>query len=248
MAKAIPAERSSLPPSVSSASSDSLLVFANPDKVGAGAKSGAAPYMPFWPFRFLLCGPPHSGKRNAALNVIVRLDPPPSHIHIIHADTDTKEYEVLQTISPTTMYSPDDPPNFSELSTETDGSPGRPLVIIDEIATKTLPKHSREALQALLGYGSTHKNTSVVCQYQNLTSIDPMMRRCFNLFALWPHVDDAVVNLAAHRVGVPPEEMTELLSLCKKPTDFIVVDISRAPSDPYRFRLNLMMPINRVAS
>ena len=232
---------------VAATATPTLLVFENPDKMGAGSRSGKEPFMPAWPFRMLLTGPPHSGKRNAALNIIVRLDPPPSKIFVIHLDPNTKEYDMLSDIAPTETFSPDDPPNFSELE-EADGATGRPLVIIDEVASKLMPGEARKALTQLLTYGSTHKNTSIMMMYQNLTSVDPAQRRCFNLFALWKNADDAVVNLAAHRVGVPPEEMGDLMSLCKKPQDFIVVDTTRSPADPYRFRLNLIHPINRISS
>ena len=233
------------PPATHRAHAPSLLVFENPDKVGAGERSGKEPFMPTWPFRMLLTGPPHSGKRNALLNIAVRLDPPPTKIFVVHLDPSTKEYEILSDIAPTEMFTPDEPPNFSELE-EDDGGNGRPLVIIDEVASKLMPTQARKELTQLLTYGSTHKNTSVMLCFQNLTSIDPAQRRCFNMFAIWPNVDDAVINLAAHRVGVPPEEMSDLMSLCKTQQDFIVVDTSRAPSDPYRFRLNLIYPVNRV--
>src|SRR4051812_36553491 len=71
-----------------------MLIFKNPDKVGGGA-SGREDWLPTWPFRMLLTGPPASGKRNALLNVVTRLDPPPDRIIVVHLDKDTKEYDIL---------------------------------------------------------------------------------------------------------------------------------------------------------
>lgn len=86
----------------------SLLIYPNPDK-GGTRPSGDGPWMPKWPFRLLLSGPPGSGKRNMLLNLVFRLAPPPSAIHVCHYDPTTKEYEELETIGvPVYMYSPDD--------------------------------------------------------------------------------------------------------------------------------------------
>lgn len=219
----------------------SLLIFENPDKQNNGARSGAPLWMPPWPFRALLIGPPGSGKRNAALNIIFSLDPYPTHIHIVHIDDETKEYKVLEDIGcPVTYYTPDDPPDFSSV----DG--GHDLVIIDEVGSKMLGPEAQKTFAYLLGYGSTHKSCSIICMYHNLTSIDPDHRRKFNFFCIFPHVDTAVLTTTAARIGVPLEEMKSLMTLCPKQTDFLTVDASKAPSDPYRFRKNLISPVNRV--
>lgn len=235
MLKAIPAEK--LPPPRVAEIKQNLIIFDNPDKVGSGQPSGEPPWMPSWPFRALLIGPPGSGKRNAALNLIWRLDPPPSHIHIVHIDADTKEYKTLEDLADVTMYTPEDPVSFKELEGD------RPLVIVDEVPSKMLAGEPLRELTQLLTYGSTHRSCSVIMMFQNLTSIDVAQRRMFNFFCIWPNVDDAVLNLTAHRIGVPPEEMKELMSICRHPRDFLTVDASRQPNDPYRFRLNMMYPI-----
>lgn len=244
--------------------SDTLLIYSNPDKIGTGGKSGKGRYMPKFPFRALMCGPPGCGKRNTTLNLIMRLDPPPTSIHIIHIDPETTEWDLLKKICPVYFYTPDDPPNFAELDSYTnaevpDYDPNRPkrpnmtggvreraLAIIDETPTKLLSKEALKELQSIMGYGSTHKNIAVLFMYQDLTSCDPYVRRMFDFYCLWKSPDSGAMQLAATRVGVPFDELEELMSACQKKTDFITIDATRHPDDPYRFRLNLIYPANRV--
>lgn len=72
--------------------------------------------MPGWPFRLLLAGPPGVGKRNLALNLMFRLEPPPSAVHIVHYDPETQEYDELETLGvPIFYYSADDLPTIENL-------------------------------------------------------------------------------------------------------------------------------------
>ncbi len=224
---------------------DRILVFDNPDKKSNGAPSGRAEWMPLHPCRIGLFGPPGCGKRNTLLNLIMRFDPPPVDIRVLHLDPETQEYEILKSIIPPDgefeYYTPDDPPSFSELDGEK-----RSLVVIDETPTQAMNKQALSELDRLLAYGSTHKSCSVVFSYQNLTSIIPSLRRSFSHFVLFPCVDHQVVTLAAHRVGVDPTELFDLLTLCRGPHDSITIDATRPPDSIWRYRLNLMFPVYRA--
>lgn len=112
-----------------------LLVFGNPEKKGA-SPSGPGLHMPGWPFRLLLAGPPGSGKRNLALNVIYMLDPPPTAIHIVHYDPDTVEYDQLEELGvPLYFYEAKDFPTFENLADPDPPAPG----------DTALPSAAREA-------------------------------------------------------------------------------------------------------
>jgi hypothetical protein len=221
---------------------DRILVFKNPDKEGSGSKSGAPAWMPSWPFRMLCTGPPGSGKRNAALNVAVRLRPAPDRIMVLHIDPESREYRVLEKLvgkDNVHYYTPDSPPNFEEI----EGGNVKTLLIVDETPTKALTVKDRTSIERLCNYGSTHKNCSILFSFQDLTNISPSIRRAFNHFVLFRGPDDAMIKLAAHRTGVPPEELQELMTLCTKSTDSIWVDSSVRPDSPWRYRLNLSQPI-----
>lgn len=256
-------------------SGDCLIIFRNPDKMGGG-NSGIAVWLPKWPFRMLLSGPPGCGKRNMLLNVIMRLRPAPTKILICHLDPSTTEYDVLKDLCPIEYFTPSNPPNFSNImkaSKDSDEGEGegengdegegegengdegedeerdpdeRTVVIIDETPTKSLDKKSRESLERLCNYGSTHKNTSIMMCFQNITDISPQIRRAFNQYVLWRQPDTGATALAAHRVGAPPDELSELMSLCTEPHDSIWVDCDQHPDSEWRYRLNATNPIHRV--
>lgn len=93
-----------------------LRIYENPDKVEP-RPSGPGPWMPMWPFRALFAGPPGVGKRNMILNLIDRLEPKPSAVHLVHIDPDTVEYDVLQEIGcPIYIYDPSDFPTAENIS------------------------------------------------------------------------------------------------------------------------------------
>lgn len=220
---------------------DRVMVFANPDKKGHKTKSGVAEWLPAWPARMLFTGPPNSGKRNALLNVVMRMEPP-DRIMVLHIDPESKEYRILERLvgkENVTYYTPDDPPKFEEI----EGDDARTMLIVDETPTKSLAKKDQTDIERLCNYGSTHKNCSIFFCFQELTNISPNIRRSFNHFVMQKAADDAMVKAAAHRIGVPPEELMDLLSMCKKPTDNIWVDATVEPKSRWRYRLNLTRPI-----
>lgn len=234
---------------------DRLLVLPNPDKRGTGRRAGKAAWMPTAPCRILFVGPPGSGKTNNVLNIALRFEPKPTRIMVLHLDPDAREYKILEKVAPVSYYTPDQPPDFKDLqdpdearAAAKDGEePPRTLLIVDEVPTKALDKAGKSALERIANFGSTHKNTSILFSFQNLTSIEPTIRRAFNHFCLSPSADSGSTQLAAHRIGCSEEELKDLFGLCRAPTDSIWVDTTRNADQPLRFRLNILVPILRCA-
>jgi hypothetical protein len=247
-----------------------LLVFQNPDKLGARA-SGPDDAMPGWPFRILFSGPPGCGKRNLLLNVVFRLRPLPSSIHVVHYDADTREYEELETLGrPIYYYTPADFPTIDNITNpdpppigDTADSPEEdplqvpednlgsdPLVIIDEVTDDVLPNaEMKQRFERLMNYGSSHRNCSVMCSIQSLVNIPAKCRRGFNHFCLWKQPDETASALAANRAGVPVAMLRELFEgLCTDPHDSIWVDTTKHPDSPWRLRLNFLWPIRATST
>jgi hypothetical protein len=250
-----------------------LIIFDNPDKL-RGRKSGPEPYMPDWPFRLLCAGPPGCGKRSLLLNLITKLSPPPSAVHIVHYDVNTAEYEVVEMLGcPVYTYGAEDFPTMDNIenpdpvpigdsevrdsSDEDDPGPvdvagaaaESPLVIVDELTKDTLVGESLLRFERLMNYVSTHKNCSVICSIQAITSLPPACRRGFNQFVLWPQADLAATAMAATRCGVPPEMIQEMFrELCTKKHDSVWIDCAAEPDSPWRFRLNFKSPIRAAAT
>lgn len=73
---------------------DSLVIFPHPEK-DTKYPLGAEDYMPMSDSRILLSGMPGSGKRNVILNIIYRMRPVPSVVHLVHSDPYTMEYDCI---------------------------------------------------------------------------------------------------------------------------------------------------------
>ena len=96
------------------------------------------------------------------------------------------------------------------------------LVVVDDMELKTLKKEQRMALDRLFGYVSTHKNISVLLCSQDPFNVPPIVRRCSNLWVLWPGRDVDAVQTCARKCG---EDLQEKFRLCQSPKDSIWIDL-----------------------
>ena len=94
---------------------DEYNIYDNPEKK-LPRRLGDEPYMPLSTTRLLLSGLPGCGKRNLIMNIVDRMDPAPSCIHIVHCDPETTEYDNLALLGcPVYTYSPYDFPTFENI-------------------------------------------------------------------------------------------------------------------------------------
>lgn len=244
---------------------DALIVFPNPEK-GTRFRLGEKEYMPMSSSRILMSGMPGSGKRNVILNLIHRMSPKPSIVHLVHCDPSTIEYDCLPEIGiPLLIYQPSDFPTANNIdnpeieqddesvseSDDEDGSPREPkkplqnpLVIIDEVTSDQLGRLGQHRFERMVNHVATHKNTTVICSIQSLLNIPAKCRRAFNHIVLWKQADNMVNQMAAQRAGVPTETLDDLFGLCTEPHDFIWVDLDTHRDSPWRYRLDFLYPIS----
>jgi hypothetical protein len=248
--------------------SDSLVVFPNPEKPSK-LRLGTEDYLPDVTSRILLTGPPGSGKRNVILNVVLRMVPPPSYAHVVHCDPDTTEYDILgESGIPFSIYSPADFPTLNNLDTphldvpeggsvggEDDEAtarkpilPRNPVVIVDEAPADSLSKSSAYRFERLVNHACTHRGTTLLCSIQSATNIPARVRRGFNHYVVWPQPDAQLNDMIARRCGVDVETIQDLFQLLRNPYEFIWIDLDAQPASPWRYRLNMMSPIERVVS
>ena len=233
-----------------------IYIFPNPEKSGK-IRLGNDDYMPNVGSRILLSAMPNCGKRNLILNLIHRMTPKPSIVHIVHCDPLTIEYDCLQDMGiEFLMYDPSDFPTVENIDnphgaieTEEEGEVeekkifDNQLVILDEVTTDQLGKVGSHRFERLVNFVCTHRNTTLICSIQSLLNIPPKARRAFNHYILWPQADTAVNQMAASRASVPHEVLNDLFTLCKSKYDFIWIDLDSERDSPYRFRLNFYEPI-----
>lgn len=236
---------------------EKLLIFANPEKKQL-TRIGPGEFMPFSCSRILLSGPPGSGKRNIILNIIHRMDPKPKAIHIVHCDSDTTEYNCLaEKHDKIYLYEPTDFPtidnimnpgesdsedDIEESESEEDTRPN--LVIVDEITSGNLDKKGAHRFERLVNHIATHKNTIVMCSIQSLLNLPAKVRRAFNFMILWKQPDEGLNVMISKRSGIKREFLDVLFGLCKDKHDSITIDLDADPTSQWRYRLNLLYPIN----
>lgn len=179
------------------------------------------------PFRALVVGPPNSGKSTVIKNLLIKAKPHFEALYVIHCMADeTKEW---QDCDPTSMLASIPAP--SEWTGEK-----KTLVVVDDIALKKLPKDEKKNLDRLLGYCSTHMNISVCLTSQDTFNVDPVLRRYFNVYILWPSMDQDSMALIARKVGV--KSLSELFEEYCPPgkRNFIMID--KTTDSPYPLRVN----------
>ena len=175
------------------------------------------------PFRGVLLGPPNCGKSTTVKNILLRQDPPFKRLYIIHCDgSGTQEYDDVGGTHLTRIPAPDQWPGKEKT-----------LVVVDDLELKTLPKTQKMCLDRLFGYVSTHKNISVVLCSQDPFNVPPIVRRCSNLWILWPARDVDSVQTCARKCG---EDLREKFKLCTHNKDSIWIDLT--DGTPARLRKN----------
>lgn len=210
-----------------------LLVLKNPDKeFHEKWTKGRNMLNPPHPFRMLLLGPPHVGKTCTAKNILLRQDPPFKKLIIVHCSPDyTKEYddcggEIVSEIPPREFFD----------------SGEKTLVILEDIDFKHMNKEQKHRLNRLYGNWSTHNSISVISTSQDFFELDPIVRRCTNFWVLWKGIDLTEMSQIAKRVGMNPNKLNSLFSICKTNHNSIWID--KTKDTPYPLRFNGFTKLN----
>jgi hypothetical protein len=234
-----------------------ITIFPNPEK-SRRVRLGPEEYMPYSSSRILLSAMPNCGKRNTILNIIHRMDPLPSHCHIVHCDPLTIEYDCLADLGiPVSMYEPEDFPMIKNIDDpDEDESAGEdedpeaareklqnPLVIVDECTQDQLGKEGSHRLERLVNHICTHRNTTLICSIQSILNLPPKARRGFNHLVLWKQADKDVNRMSAQRASIDPAMLEDMFELCETKYDHIWIDLDEPHDSPWRYRLNFIWPI-----
>lgn len=242
-----------------------LMIYPNPEKKAA-TRLGQDEYMPMITSRILFSGPPGSGKRNAMLNLVARIVPPPSVCHLVHHDPTTEEYDILGEWGiPVVMYGPHDFPTLKNIEDPqlgdglTDGEDSssdgektknkalaNPLVIVDEVTSDLLGKKGCSRFERMVNHACTHRNTTLLCSIQSAASIPPVVRRGFNHFVLWKQPDEMLNGILARRSSITPAILNDLFMLLQDPHEHIWIDLDSPIDSDWRYRIGMMEPIRVI--
>ena len=182
------------------------------------------------PYRLINCGSVNSSKTNTAKNVILRAYPRFDDIYLVHISPTDAEWddigitEKLDHIPDESFFDPD----------------GKTLIIIEDMEFK----ENDYNLSALFRYISTHKNVSVILNYQSFIHIPRIARRLANVYNLWEDPDKASQAMVEKRVGLDKGELQHMFDTLKKHRrDFITID--KTDNSPAPMRFNLFSPIRK---
>lgn len=170
------------------------------------------------PFRMILAGPPSCGKGTAVLSTFLRARPAFKSVVVVHPDPPvydengerqggTREWDAIE---PTLIT--DYIPGPEDAIWQGDG---HKACILDDVELHGLGKDQKRALSRLFGYVSTHHDVSVFLCVQDVWTVPPAVRRCANVFVLWGNLDTRSIAALAGRLGMPPDDLQELLNMAR---------------------------------
>ena len=196
----------------------------------------------------LLIGPPGGGKSCVMKNIVIHQRPRFKEIYVIHEDHSadeeapgTTEYDDLDATA--MMNEVPDLRFWNAVTAEDDPDkkPVKRLVILDDLEMKGAERLKN--LQTLFRYVSSHKGFSLMCSYQNFFGLEPVIKKCSNIFLVWRPRDRDEIGRIEKRVGLEKGVLKEIFdSVSNDEHDSICIDHTR--SSPAPLRLNLFLPID----
>ena len=178
------------------------------------------------------------GKTSLTKNLIIHGDF--DRIVLIHLDPDTQEYEdlelppedILSEIPGIEFFDPPEPDDPNE-----EPKPYFTLVVMEDLDFDQ-NKYEKAAASKLFRYISTHRNVSCCLNFQNFTSLPPIVRRLSNIFNVYRMDDLVQCDIVGRRIGLKKGVLNEMINqLCETRFDFITFD--KTTGSPFPLRKNL---------
>lgn len=198
-------------------------------------------------FRMCLTGKPGCSKTMFCKNIVMRIQSsskPFERIIVMHQDRKAKEYKDLDPIVISELPENDFWMNYNDEDEETeDGEEEeeeqRPktLCIIDDICFRDMDKNQSILLDRLCGFISTHCNVSLMCINQDVFAIDPIIRKCCNIWVIWKPSCVDELKIISRRCGLKSKDLETIFN--KYATNFMdSITIDQTLKSPYPIRLN----------
>jgi ABC-type cobalamin/Fe3+-siderophores transport system ATPase subunit len=195
------------------------------------------------PFRMLLLGPPGGGKSCVIKNLVIHQRPRFKEVYVIHEDHSadpeapgTTEYDDLD---PTLMMSEVPDLRFWNAvcaEDDEDGPPVKRLVILDDLEMKGADRLKN--LQTLFRYVSSHKGFSLMLAFQNFYGLEPVIKKCANVYVIWRPRDRDEIGRIEKSVGLEKGILKEIFNtVAHDEHDSIMID--RTSRSPAPLRLNV---------
>ena len=180
------------------------------------------------PWVMVCTGRRNAGKSMYIKNTIVRADPPFERIQVMSCDPMAKEWsndidaEVLDQIP-----SPDE---YFENDEKT-------LLVLDDICFVDLDKESKQKLDRLVGFISSHCNVSIAIANQDYFSVVPIARKCASIHVIWRPTCSDELNTVSRRTGIPAKKIIRIFdNQMSEPTDSLTINLIKGA--PYKMVKN----------
>ncbi len=194
--------------------------------------------------RIILCGKPGCSKTMMIKNIVMRVQAskkPFERIFVLHQDKKAMEYNdidatVISELPENSFWMGYDEDDYVG---DDDEPPYRPktLVIIDDICFKDMPKHQTILLDRLCGFNSSHLNIQLAVLNQDVFAIDPIIRKCCNVWCIWRPTDNDQLMTISRRCGMKSKDLEYLFDThAINELDSIMID--QTAHSPYKLRLN----------
>jgi hypothetical protein len=148
------------------------------------------------PFRMSISGSVSRGKTNYAKNVLVeaqKLNKKFKRLIVITCSADSNEWADCDPEIIT-----DEIPDMSIFDQNT----VKTLIVIDDYDFTACSKADLKQLSKLFRYYSSHKNISVICNYQSFFHIPKIIRKCSNIFTIYKPNSKQELTMIANRTGI----------------------------------------------
>ena len=177
------------------------------------------------PWRGVFLGPPNCGKSTTIKNILLRAKPAFEEIFCVHCDAEfTKEWDDCNVTMLPEIPAPEE--WLGEVKT---------LVILDDLEYKGMGRDQKANLDRLFGFVSTHKNISVALTSQDPFNVPPIVRRCSNLWVLWPLSDIDAMSNTARKTGLKTDNFRSIFKqLMADSKDSLWLDMTSGSPAPQR--------------
>ena len=195
-------------------------------------------------FRMILCGKPGCSKTMMIKNIVMRVqssNKPFERIMVLHQDKRAREYKDIDADVITTLPENDFWMDYDSDSDDEDSDeePDRPktLMIIDDICFRDMPRRQTVLLDRLCGFISTHCSVSLAVLNQDVFAIDPIIRKCCNIWCIWRPSDNDQLMTISRRCGMKSKDLEHLFEKYA-PGDLDSILVDQTYGTPYPLRLN----------
>jgi hypothetical protein len=184
------------------------------------------------PMRICNLGNCGRGKTNTVKNIVLAhqgSDNPFKKMYVLC--NDAKNSKEWADMDPTEIFDEVPDPQLFDGSEKT-------IMIIDDFELTKLDKESYKLLVTIFRFCSTHRNLSLILNYQSFFDTPPIFRKLANVFIIYAVNSVQEIKQISNRVGVNHNIIKDIFkNICTKYHDSLMIDLTK--NTPCKLRKNV---------